>query len=188
MICAARICALSDTHRLRSIALFRMGKVGEKLRAAREYAKRTPREMSDVTKIRTDHLEALEEGRYDVFSAPVYIRGFVRSYAGALKLNVSEILIELEEELNQTERFKEPPRLTKGSGGVLDYIMLKLSRTNWSVALPIILLILILFIAVFGYRLYRESKSDDPLKDLGPGLYQPAAGGEVLPLPAVTNR
>ena len=71
-----------------------MGNIGEKLRSARESSKRTIREMFDQTKIRADHLEALEEGRYDVFSAPVYIRGFVRSYAGALRLNVAETLLQ----------------------------------------------------------------------------------------------
>src|SRR5688500_5826347 len=73
-----------------------MGTVGDKLREAREGAGRTVRDLSDQTKIRTDHLEALEEGRYEVFSAPVYIRGFIRSYAGALNLNVAEILAELD--------------------------------------------------------------------------------------------
>jgi cytoskeletal protein RodZ len=165
-----------------------MGMVGEKLRAAREKSNRTIREYSDLTKIRSDHLQALEEGRYDSFSAPVYIRGFVRSYASALKLNIPEILSELDEELAQTERFREPPRLTGERHGILDYIMLQLSKINWSVAFPLLLLALILLVAVFGYRFYERSKSTDPLKDLGPGLYQPPPGGDTLPLPVVTNR
>lgn len=165
-----------------------MGIVGEKLRRAREQSNRTVRQLSDITKIRSDHLEALEEGRYDVFSAPVYIRGFVRNYAGALRLNVAEILSDLDAELAQTDRFKDPPRLTGDAGGVVDYIMLQLSKINWSVAFPLLLLALILFVAVFGYRFYQKSKSTDPLKDLGPGLYQPPPSGETLPLPVMTNR
>ena len=165
-----------------------MGTAGEKLREAREQSNRTIREMSEFTKIRGDHLEALEEGRFDVFSAPIYIRGFVRNYAGALKLRVPEILADLDAELARTERFKEPPRLTGESRGVLDYAMLQLSKINWSVALPLILFAVILLVAVFGYRFYQNSKSADPLKDLGPGLYQPPPGGETLPLPALTNR
>ena len=103
-----------------------MGTVGEKLRQARESSGRTIREMSDVTKIRSDHLEALEGGEYKAFSAPVYIRGFVRSYAGALKLNVAETLLELDQELVQTPRFKEHPRLSQESKGVVDFLMLQL--------------------------------------------------------------
>src|SRR4029078_9286160 len=98
-----------------------MGTVGEKLRQARERSGRSIREMSDVTKIRSDHLEALESGKYIAFSAPIYIRGFVRSYAGALELNVRDPLGELDEELAQDSRFKEPPPLGGESKGMVDY-------------------------------------------------------------------
>jgi len=165
-----------------------MGTVGEKLRQARERSGRSIREMSEVTKIRSDHLEALEAGSYDVFSAPVYIRGFVRSYAGALKLDVGEILMELDEELLQSPRFKEHPRLGTESKGMLDYVMLQLSKINWTVGLPLLLLALILLVAVFSYRFYKHSKTNDPLKNLGPGLYQGAPAGETLPIPVSTNR
>jgi cytoskeletal protein RodZ len=161
-----------------------MGTLGDKLRDAREGSNRTIKDLSEQTKIRTDHLEALEEGHYEVFSAPVYIRGFVRSYASALKMNVAEVLAELDEELGQTERFKEHPRLTDEKKGVLDFVMLQLSKINWTVALPLLLLALILLVAVFGYRIYTHSRTSDPLKDLGPGIYQPSTGGDTLPVPA----
>lgn len=161
-----------------------MGIVGDKLRDAREESGRTIRELSEQTKIRSDHLEALEHGQYEVFSAPVYIRGFVRSYAGALKINVAEVLSDLDDELGQTERFKEHPRLTDEKKGVLDFVMLQLSKINWTVALPLLLLALILLVAVFGYRIYTHARSNDPLQDLGPGMYQPSGTGETLPVPA----
>lgn len=164
-----------------------MGTLGDKLRDAREKSNRTLRDLSDQTKIRSDHLEALEEGHYEVFSAPVYIRGFVRSYAQALRLNVAEILSDLDDELGQTERFKEHPRLTDEKKGVLDFVMLQLSKINWTVALPLLLLALILLVAVFSYRIYTNTKNADPLKDLGPGMYQPPTAGETLPIPTSTN-
>lgn len=160
-----------------------MGTLGDKLREARERANRTIRDMSEQTKIRSDHLEALEEGHYEVFSAPVYIRGFVRSYANALKLNVAEVLSDLDDELGQTERFKEHPRLTDEKKGVLDFLMLQLSKINWRVAFPVLLLGLILLVAVVSYRIYTHSRTNDPLKDLGPGMYQPPSAGETLPIP-----
>lgn len=160
-----------------------MGTLGEKLRDARERSNRSIRDLSEQTKIRSDHLEALETGHYEVFSAPVYIRGFVRSYAQALKLNVAEVLSDLDDELGQTERFKEHPRLTDEKKGIIDYLMLQLSKINWTVALPLLLLALILLVAVVGYRIYTASRSNDPLKDLGPGIYQRPASGETLPIP-----
>ena len=164
-----------------------MGTVGEKLREAREGSSRTLRELSDQTKIRADHLEALEEGRYEVFSAPVYIRGFVRSYAGALKINVAEVLSDLDDELGKTERFSDHPPLTEQKKGVVDFLMLQLSKVNWTVALPLLLLALVLLVVVFGYRVYTHSRMVDPLKDLGPGLYQGQKSGETLPVPTSTN-
>jgi cytoskeletal protein RodZ len=165
-----------------------MATVGEKLRQARERSARNIREMSEITKIRTDHLEALESGEYDAFSAPIYIRGFVRSYAGALKLNVPEILSELDSELNQSSKFKDNPRLMPQSKGFMDVVMLQLSKINWTVALPLLLLALLLLVAVFSYRFYKHSQSVDPLKNLSPGLYQGAPSGETLPVPVSTNR
>jgi cytoskeletal protein RodZ len=144
--------------------------------------------MSDVTKIRTDHLEALECGKYKTFSAPIYIRGFVRSYAGALKLNVRDTLGELDEELAKDSRFKAPPSLTGESKGIVDFVTRQLSKINWTVALPLLLLALLLLVAVFSYRFYKHSQSSDPLQGLSPGLYQGAPTGETLPIPVSTNR
>ncbi|MGN6384770.1 MAG: helix-turn-helix domain-containing protein [Verrucomicrobiota bacterium] len=160
-----------------------MGTVGEKLRQAREREGLSIRDASDRTKIRSDHIEALEAGNYEVFSAPVYIRGFVRSYASHLKLNVEEMVAMLDRELSQTERFAEHPKLTGESKGILDFVMLQLSKINWTVAFPLILLAVILLVSVIGYRIYRKSQSENPLKDLGPGLYQPKPAGDKLPLP-----
>jgi hypothetical protein len=66
-------------------------------------------------------------------------------------------------------------------------VMLQLSKVNWTVALPLLLLALILLVAVFGYRIYTHSKTTDPLKDLGPGLYKAQETGETLPVPGATN-
>ena len=98
-----------------------MSEVGEQLHAAREALKLTVQQIADVTKIRTDHIRALEEGHYEVFSAPVYIRGFVRIYAAQLKLNTSQIMSVLDAELKRSEKFKEPPPLMEESNTLLDH-------------------------------------------------------------------
>src|SRR5579862_8116727 len=103
-----------------------MSTVAEQLRLAREEKKLTVYQVAEITKIRTDHIRALEEGNFDVFSAPVYIRGFVRSYAGLLKLDVPSIMARLETELGGTEKFREPPPLTQHKRGILDFITLQL--------------------------------------------------------------
>ena len=68
-----------------------MPTVAELLREAREEQKLNIYQVAEITKIKTDHIRALEAGQYDAFSAPVYIRGFVRTYAKALKLDVAQV-------------------------------------------------------------------------------------------------
>src|SRR5205085_3872667 len=97
-----------------------MSTVAETLHHAREARKLTIAQVADATKIRTDHIRALEEGNFDVFSALVYIRGFVRTYSTLLKLDVPQTLSALEAELGQTEKFREPPPLTDHERGPLD--------------------------------------------------------------------
>ena len=83
--------------------------VAEQLHLAREAKSLTIKQVAEITKIRSDHIRALEEGNFNAFSAPVYIRGFVRAYAGLLKLDVPRIMAKLDLELGATEKFREPP-------------------------------------------------------------------------------
>src|SRR5512140_1778254 len=96
-----------------------MPSVAEQLRQAREAQNLSVQQVVQITKIRTDHLAALEEGNYSVFSAPVYIRGFVRTYSALLKLDVPQVMATLNTELGATQKFAEPPSLAKHSGGTL---------------------------------------------------------------------
>src|ERR1041384_8395716 len=101
-----------------------MSAVAEQLRHAREARRLTLEQVAEITKIRTDHLRALEEGNFNVFSAPVYIKGFVRSLSTLLKLNVPQMMAALDDELGKTKQFAEPPPLSPHSHGFLDFIML----------------------------------------------------------------
>ncbi len=158
--------------------------VSEQLRLAREAQQLDIYQVAEITKIKTDHLRALESGNFDIFSAPVYIRGFIRTYASMLKLDVPQLLADLEAELGQSDKFREPPPLTKRPRGILDYLTLWFSRMNWRIAVALVALLLFLILAVFMIRSHTR-KPARPLKDLGPGLYQPPKGssGERLPLP-----
>ena len=164
-----------------------MSTVADQLRMAREARGLTVYQVAEITKIRTDHVRALEEGNYDTFSAPVYIRGFVRTYANLLKLDVPALMTALDAELGRTDRFNEPPPLTNEPRGFVDVVMLQLSKVNWRVALPSLGLALTLLVLILGYRIWRGHQSKDPLRNLGPGLYQPPQQqtGDTLPLPPV---
>ena len=162
-----------------------MATVAEQLRETREKMNLSVYDVADATKIRTDHLRALEEGNYQVFAAPVYIRGFVRSYAGILRLDVRSLIDDLDHELSAEEKFCEPPSLTGKKKGFVDQVMLTLSKVNWLWVAIAFVVGISLLTASIAYRAWQTYQARDPLADLGPGLYQPENGssGELLPLP-----
>ena len=160
-----------------------MPSVPDRLREAREALGLNVYQVADITKIRTDHIRALEEGRFDAFAAPVYVRGFIRTYARLLRLDQAEIMAELDAELLQDPKFAELSSLTGRRRTLLDLVMLRLSKVNWQIALPVIALLVVLGTGVIGYRLWTDYKSRDPLANLGPGLYVPPQAGDTLPLP-----
>lgn len=163
-----------------------MATVAEQLRSAREARKLSINQVAEITKIRTDHVRALEGGDYDMFSAPVYIRGFVRGYATFLKLDVPQMMKTLEAELGQTKQFSAPPPLTKQERGPMDFITLQLSKFNWRKVLTVLGGVAIVVLIIGIATAWARHKRSDPLKDLKPGVYQPAEknSGQTLTVPA----
>lgn len=167
-----------------------MPSVAEQLRRAREQQNLNIYQAAEITKIKTDHIRALESGNWDMFSAPVYIRGFVRTYARALKLDEVAIAADLEAELGQTEKYCEPPPLTNHPKSTLDFVMLQLSKMNWRIFASLGVVLVVLAIGMALLRACHSLPETDHLKNLGPGLYQPKSGssGETLPLPTNAPR
>jgi cytoskeletal protein RodZ len=163
-----------------------MSNVANQLRQARQAQNLTLQQVADITKIRTDYLRSLEEGKYDGFSAPVYLRGFVRSYATLLKLDAARILEELDAELRHTKRHAEPLSLTGQRRSVLDWVMLRLSRLDWRRAGIGLGGLVVLAGLVTAWVAWRQARTSDPLKGLPPGLYRSTqtVSGETLPLPS----
>lgn len=65
-------------------------RLGEWLRNARQRKGLTFTEIERTTRINRHYLEAIESEHFDVLPAPVYARGFLRSYARALGLDPDE--------------------------------------------------------------------------------------------------
>lgn len=66
--------------------------LGETLRRARLSKNVTFEDAERVTRIRREYLEALEREEFTKLPAPVYARGFLRSYAGYLGLDPGELM------------------------------------------------------------------------------------------------
>jgi cytoskeletal protein RodZ len=160
-----------------------MSTVAEQLRAARMAQKLTLPQVADATKIRADHLEALERGDFSVFSAPIYIRGSVKNYAARLKLDVPQILAALDAELKGTEKFSEPPPFTDETKKPLDRVIFLLAKLNLKMVSAVIAVFGIVVVIVVVNAVLKHSKKSDPLANLPPAVYQPASSGDTLPLP-----
>src|SRR5438270_11067215 len=64
--------------------------LGERFRAAREERSLTLSEVGEQLRIRSVYLAAIEEENWEAIGAPVYIRGFLRTYARFLGLDPEE--------------------------------------------------------------------------------------------------
>jgi cytoskeleton protein RodZ len=161
-----------------------MATVADQLRRAREEQNLNVYQVAEITKIKTDHIRALEAGEWGSFSAPVYIRGFVRTYAKTLKLDVAKVTADLESELSQNEKFSEPPPLSQKRSG-MDFLMLQLSKLNRRAVAVIGGGLVAVIAVVVGIRACNNRPKADPLENLGPGLYhsKPGESGDKLPLP-----
>lgn len=160
-----------------------MSTVAEQLRSAREAKKLTVEQVADLTKIRTDHVRALEEGKFSVFSATIYIRGSVKIYANLLKLDVPLILAALDAELKGTEKFSGLPPLSETTKKPLDHVLYWLSKVNVKViAAAAVVLVLVVIFLLAKWAWHGRTKND-PLANLPPAVYQPANSGDTLPLP-----
>src|ERR1700722_10927871 len=159
-----------------------MPTVAEQLRVAREAKKLTIEQVAESTKIRTDHLRALEQGNFDVFSAPIYIRGSVKNYATLLKLDVPKITAELDAELKGTEKFKDPPPLMEQSRTSVDHAMFLLSKLNWKVGSVAAVVLGIVLIFILAHAAFRHFRRHNPPPNLPPAMYQSGNSDETLPL------
>ena len=160
-----------------------MSTVAEQLRAAREAKKLTVEQVAESTKLRTDHLRALEEGNFNVFSAPIYIRGSVKIYARHLKLDEALLLADLDGELKATQNFSEPPPLVETRKTFVDTLILLLAKLNWKVGFTGLVILIMVLVAGLSVWAWHRHQKGGPLKKLPPAVYQPANSGDTLPLP-----
>ena len=161
-----------------------MPTVAEQLHHAREAQKLSVEKVAEVTKFRADHIRSVEQGNYNVFSAQVYVRGFVRTYAKLLKLDIQQIMSALDAELGKSEKFRDPPPLVERQRTFVDFLTLYFSRVDlkktaiFGGAAAVVLVVTLSVVA------FRRNKNSDPLKNLPAGVYQSKSNsGETLPLP-----
>ena len=71
-----------------------MATLGEKLKSAREQRGATPSQAAAATRIKMQHIEAMEADQFQRISAPTYAKGFLRMYAEYLGLDPAPLVRE----------------------------------------------------------------------------------------------
>ena len=114
-----------------------MPTVGEQLASAREAKEWSLEDVARLTKLRSDQVLALEEGRYHIFSAPVYVRGFVKSYAKLVNLDPVPLVEQLNGEINKDKKLQQADPLRAPQRGFIEWCAYALSRVPWKIVLPL---------------------------------------------------
>jgi cytoskeleton protein RodZ len=65
--------------------------LGQRLRAARESHGLNREDLALRLRLRPDIVDAVERGSYGALGAPVFVRGYLRSYAAAVGIDVAEL-------------------------------------------------------------------------------------------------
>ena len=136
-----------------------MPSVGQQLKNARESQGKSLEDVGSELKIRADHVVALEEGDFSKFDAPIFIRGFVRTYCRFLKIDHNALIVQLNQELGGTDSLASDPAIP-GKKGFVDGLTLFLSRLNWSIWLPLIVFISIAGVVLFVVNI-KQAQSEE---------------------------
>lgn len=91
-----------------------MQTIGERLEEARKRKGISVREAAETTKIRGDYLQKFEANSFDLDLPPLYIRGFIRSYARFLDLDPERILNDLDTVLSEGKPVRRESREVYG--------------------------------------------------------------------------
>lgn len=92
-----------------------MGELGSTLRRAREARGLTLEDAERDTRISRRYLQALENEEFDVIPAPVYARGFLRSYSQYLGLDPQKMLMLFPIENGPGARYAPPQAAERGT-------------------------------------------------------------------------
>lgn len=129
-----------------------MKEIGELLKRTRIEKGMTLQEIANITKISVRYLDGIEKGDWSLMPGPFYVKGFVRSYAKVLEIDVSPLLAELNR--GEEDKLTTSPVMATTSRPVRAYRFGKLFSTSL-----VMILIAVIFFAIFYY--VSNSEPDD---------------------------
>jgi cytoskeleton protein RodZ len=125
-----------------------MPALGEEFRIAREARGLTLSDVAEQIHIRSVYLNAIENEDWKAIGAPVYVRGFLRTYARFLGLPAEEAVAHFNE--------SAPPERPAAASAVLDFSDDRRSGPSlWAIVGTLVALVLVAFV-VYEYWQYAK--------------------------------
>ncbi|MGE5233231.1 MAG: helix-turn-helix domain-containing protein [Acidobacteriota bacterium] len=154
---------------------------GTWLRRQREMREVGLREISEASKIGVRYLQALEDDRFDVLPAPVFVKGFLREYAKLVGLNPDEVI-------NYSRLAIQGTRAAPAAPATPAVAPRRPPARDWMLGLLLALGVLVLLGIVALLAFYAERRRSaapaNPPPIAAPPAATPVATPEVSPTPA----
>ena len=149
--------------------------LGAYLRQGREEAGLTLEALAERTRIPRVRLEALEHERATEFPAPVFVRGFVRTYAQAVGLDPVDALDLLAELPSRGEQYGGGPSVLSVSGQHTIYLGKAAPQPHRGLRISHLVLVLVAVLLFVAAYVIVGSRPDDPSRSTAANDRTPAA-------------
>jgi cytoskeleton protein RodZ len=164
-----------------------MPSLGGRFRAAREARGLSLSDVAEQIRIRSVYLGAIEEENWAAIGAPVYTRGFLRTYARYLGLDPEEVIAEF----NGASAIEAAQAISGAMGGAsADYTYAESQRRSRFLS-PLIWIAGLIAIVLIAFVFYNEltmrgrTNSVAALPSSSPSL-APTQAASDLPVPSVS--
>ena len=157
--------------------------LGDEFRAAREARHLSLSDVSEHIHIRSVYLQSIEAEEWSTIAAPVYLRGFLRTYARFLRLDSEDAVRRLNEILGDAAAKPAEPLNVKP---IRTRTRTSESPSPW---LWLALAVAVLLVAFVGYQVfvYRQDLGDAPattVADASPSAAPAASSADASAAPA----
>jgi cytoskeletal protein RodZ len=160
--------------------LSHMSALGDAFRSAREARGLTLSDVAEHIHIRSVYLAAIEAEDWSAIGAPVYVRGFIRTYARFLGLDAEDLAARFSAQAPSADSPAHSPAATTVSAAESE----RRTPSVWSFAAIIVAMLLVAFVG-YQYYLYRSGASADTTVVDTPATSTPLATAEPSPTVAV---
>jgi len=155
-----------------------MSALGDAFRSAREARGFTLSDVAEHIHIRSVYLAAIEAEDWSAIGAPVYVRGFIRTYARFLGLDAEDLAARFSAQTPSADL----PSSHAASTSVDLATGERRMPTVWSLAAIFVALVLVAFVG-YDYYLYRSGAAEETA-----AVESPAPVASAEPSPAASAR